>query len=178
MQNGGFTIWLTGLPGAGKSTISRLVADELERRGVLVELLDGDVVRTHLSQGLGYSREDRETNIGRIGWVASRLARAGAGVVVAAIAPFADTRARARAMTEEHATFLEVHVNASVEACGERDPKGLYAKAAAGEIADFTGVSAPYEAPEDPDLRVDTETEDPAASAARVIALLESRDLI
>ena len=143
----GFTLWFTGLSGAGKTTIARLVGSELERRGLLVDYLDGDVVRTHLSRGLGYSKEDRDINIERIGWVASRLARAGAVVVVAAISPYEEMRRRARALTEEHAPFVEVHVSASVEVCARRDAKGLYTKALAGEIEDFTGISAPYEPP-------------------------------
>ena len=143
----GFTIWLTGLSGSGKTTVGHLVAAELERRGLVVDVLDGDVVRTHLSQGLGFSKEDRDTNIARIGWVASRLSRAGAAVVVAAISPYAEARARARALIEEHAAFVEVHVATGIEECERRDPKGLYAKARTGELPDFTGVSAPYEVP-------------------------------
>jgi adenylyl-sulfate kinase len=174
----GFTIWLTGLSGSGKTTIGRLVASELERRGRVVDVLDGDVVRTHLSQGLGFSKEDRDTNIARIGWVASRLSRAGAVVVVAAISPYADARARARALGEEHAPFVEVHVATGIEECERRDPKGLYAKARTGELPDFTGVSAPYEAPEAPELRLQTEGEDPSASAAHVIDRLVELGLV
>jgi len=158
--------------------VSRLVGDELERRGALVEVLDGDVVRTHLSKGLGYSKEDRDTNIARIGWVASRLARAGASVVVAVISPYAEARRRAREMTEGFASFVEVYVRASVDECARRDPKGLYERALAGELPDFTGVSAPYEEPVAPDLELDTELEEPQACAERVIALLESRGLV
>ena len=174
----GFTVWLTGLSGAGKTTIARAVAAELEGRGLLVELLDGDVVRTHLSKGLGFSKEDRDTNIERIGWVASRLARVGAAVVVAAISPYTETRRRARALTEEHASFVEVWVHASLETCAARDPKGLYAKAFAGELADFTGVSAPYEEPARAELVVETATESPDESAARVLAALAARGLV
>jgi len=174
----GFTLWLTGLSGAGKTTVSRLVGDELERRGAPVEVLDGDVVRTHLSRGLGYSKEDRDTNIARIGWVASRLARAGASVVVAVISPYAEARRRAREMTEAFAPFVEVYVRASVDECARRDPKGLYQRALSGELPDFTGVSAPYEEPVAPDLELDTELEEPQACAERVIALLESRGLV
>ena len=158
--------------------MSRLVGDELERRGALVEVLDGDVVRTHLSKGLGYSKEDRDTNIARIGWVASRLARAGASVVVAVISPYAEARRRAREMTEGFASFVEVYVRASVDECARRDPKGLYERALSGELPDFTGVSAPYEEPVAPDLELDTELEEPQACAERVIALLESRGLV
>jgi adenylylsulfate kinase len=145
---------------------------------VLVEVLDGDVVRTGLSEGLGYTKEDRDTNIARIGWVASRLARAGAAVVVAVISPYAEARRRAREMTEAHAPFVEVYVRASVDECARRDPKGLYMRALAGELPDFTGVSAPYEEPVAPDLEIDTEHEEPQACADRVIALLESRGLV
>jgi adenylyl-sulfate kinase len=174
----GFTVWLTGLSGAGKTTISRLVGAELCRRLPHVEVLDGDVVRTHLSKGLGYSKEDRDSNIERIGWVASRLARADTAVVVAAISPYAAARLRARQMTEEFAPFVEVYVQASVEECARHDPKGLYERALAGDLPDFTGVSAPYEAPAAPDLELDTEHEGPEACAGHVIALLEARGLL
>jgi adenylylsulfate kinase len=174
----GVTLWLTGLSGAGKTTLSQIIGPELERRGALVEYLDGDVVRTHLSKGLGFSKEDRDTNIERIGWVASRLTRAGAVVLVSAISPYAETRATARAMVEEHGEFVEVFVQASVDACAERDVKGLYAKAFAGEITGFTGVSDPYEAPESPELVLATEDESPQDSAARVVAYLEARGLV
>ncbi|MSO94489.1 MAG: adenylyl-sulfate kinase [Thermoleophilia bacterium] len=173
----GYTVWFTGLSGAGKTTVSRLVAAELARSGVHVEVLDGDVVRTHLSKGLGFSKEDRDTNIERIGWVASRLARAGTAVVVAAISPYEASRRRARELTEAFAPFLEVHVRASVEECARRDPKGLYARALAGELADFTGVSAPYEEPLTPELMLDTELDEPEASAGRVIKMLGARGL-
>jgi adenylylsulfate kinase len=143
-----------------------------------VEYLDGDVVRTHLSKGLGFSKEDRDTNIERIGWVASRLTRAGAAVIVSAISPYAETRGRARAMVEEHGAFVEVFVEASVEACAARDVKGLYAKALAGEITGFTGVSDPYEAPDAPEVLVRTERETPEGSAEGVLAVLEARGLL
>src|SRR5918912_480374 len=137
----GFTVWFTGLSGAGKTTIAELVGPELERRGCRVEYLDGDVVRTHLSKGLGFSKEDRDTNIERIGWVASRLTRNGAAVLVSAISPYEETRQKARKLVEEHGAFVEVFVEASVEECARRDVKGLYAKARAGELSEFTGVS-------------------------------------
>src|SRR5688572_20821288 len=124
----GFVLWFTGLSGSGKTTIADLVGPELERRGVLVDYLDGDVVRTHLSKGLGFSKDDRDTNIERIGWVASRLARAGAGVLVSAISPYEETREKARAMTQEFAPFVLVHVAISVDECARRDVKGLYEK--------------------------------------------------
>ena len=174
----GFTLWLTGLSGSGKTTIGHLVAGELVQRGLVVDVLDGDVVRTHLSHGLGFTKEDRDTNIARIGWVASRLSRAGAAVVVAAISPYEAARARARELTEEHAVFVEVHVATGIDECERRDPKGLYAKARTGEIPDFTGVSAPYEAPERPELRVRTEGETPEESAAHVIDRLVELGLV
>jgi adenylylsulfate kinase len=169
----GFTLWFTGLSGAGKSTIAGLVGPELEQRGLTVEYLDGDVVRTHLSKGLGFSKDDRDTNIERIGWVASRLTRHGAAVLVSAISPYTETRARARELVEEFGPFVEVYVEASVAACAGRDVKGLYAKAFAGEIKEFTGVSDPYEPPSDPELVVPTESEEPEESARRVVTGLE-----
>jgi len=174
----GFVVWFTGLPAAGKSTIAGLVADELERARLLVDRLDGDVVRTHLSKGLGFSKEDRDTNIERIGWVASRLARAGAAVVVSAISPYDEARRKARALVEEHAPFVLVHVATSLEECERRDPKGLYAKAHSGELTGFTGVDDPYEPPLDPELRLDTEGRTPQASAAVVLARLRELDLL
>jgi adenylylsulfate kinase len=169
----GFTLWFTGLSGSGKTTISDLVAPELERRGLLVERLDGDVVRTHLSYGLGFSKADRDANIERIGWVASRLTRAGAAVVVSAISPYEAARKRARALVEEQGPFVEVYVATPVEECERRDVKGLYAKARAGEIPEFTGVSDPYEEPASPELRIDTQESTPEESARVVLAKLE-----
>jgi len=174
----GFTVWLTGLSGAGKTTIGHAVAAELERRGLHVEVLDGDVVRTHLSKGLGFSHEDRDTNIERIGWVASRLTRQGGAVLAAAISPYEETRGKARAMVEQFGPFVEVHVQASVEECARRDVNGLYAKAFAGEIKGFTGVDDPYEAPASPEIVVDTEETSPEEAAALVIARLEELGLV
>src|SRR5262249_25012510 len=151
---------------------------DLEARGVLVDRLDGDVVRTHLTKGLGFSKEDRDTNIERIGWVASRLARAGAAVIVSAISPYQEAPQKAPAPTEEHAQFVLVHVATSLEECERRDPKGLYALAHAGEIAEFTGVSDPYEEPTSPELRLATEGRTPEQSAAVVIAKLEELGLV
>jgi adenylyl-sulfate kinase len=168
----GRVIWFTGLSGAGKSTIAELVGRELETGGAAVEYLDGDVVREHLSKGLGFSKADRDTNIERIGWVASRLARHGATVIVSAISPYAETRNRARALVEEYAPFVEVHVATSVEECARRDVKGLYEKAFKGELPEFTGVSDPYEEPESPELRVETEGRAPEESAREVLAYL------
>src|SRR5687767_6390640 len=128
----GFVIWFTGLSAAGKTTIGLAVARELEARALTVDVLDGDVVRTHLSHGLGFSKEDRDTNVARIGWVASRIARAGGAVVVCAISPYRDARRHARALVEEHAPFVEVHVSTPLAVCTERDPKGLYEKALRG----------------------------------------------
>ncbi len=174
----GFTLWFTGLSGAGKSTIADIVGPELEARGRLVEYLDGDVVRTHLSKGLGFSKEDRDTNIERIGWVASRLTRHGAAVLVSAISPYEETRRAARALVEEHGPFVEVFVSASVDACATRDVKGLYAKAFAGELKEFTGVSDPYEAPPSPELTLRTEDEAPEESVRRVLERLEQLGLV
>ena len=169
----GFTVWLTGLSGAGKTTIGHAVAAELERRGLHVEVLDGDVVRTHLSKGLGFSHEDRDTNIERIGWVASRLTRHGAAVVVAAISPYDATRKRVRALVEEQGPFVEVWVKAPVEECARRDVKGLYAKAFAGQITQFTGVDDPYEEPDDAEIVADTVSRTPDESVAFVLGELE-----
>jgi adenylyl-sulfate kinase len=174
----GFVVWFTGLSASGKTTIANIVEPELERRGFLVDHLDGDIIRTHLSKGLGYSKEDRDANIARIGWVAARLARAGAVVVVSAISPYAEARRHARSLVEQHAPFVEVHMATPLEECARRDPKGLYAAAFAGEIDDFTGVSAPYEEPLDPELRLDTTGASPSDSAAIVLARLAELNLV
>jgi adenylyl-sulfate kinase len=178
VAGGGFTLWFTGLSGSGKTTIAHLVGPELEARGKIVEYLDGDVVRTHLSKGLGFSKEDRDTNIERIGWVASRLTRHGAAVIAAAISPYEETRRAARAMVEQFGPFVEVHVHASVDECARRDVKGLYAKAFAGEIKGFTGVDDPYEPPAAPEITLDTEAHDPEESARLVVTRLEELGLI
>jgi adenylylsulfate kinase len=174
----GFTLWFTGLSGAGKSTIADLVGPQLEERGRKVEYLDGDIVRTHLSKGLGFSKEDRDTNIERIGWVASRLTRHGAAVLVSAISPYEETRRKAREMVEEFGPFVEVFVEASVDECARRDVKGLYEKAFAGEIKEFTGVSDPYEAPASPELVLNTEAQTPEESAQLVLGKLEELGLL
>ena len=174
----GFTLWFTGLSGAGKSTIANIVGPELEERGRTVEYLDGDVVRTHLSKGLGFSKEDRDTNIERIGWVASRLTRNGAAVLVSAISPYEETRRKARGMVEEFGPFIEVYVEASVEECARRDVKGLYEKAFAGEIKEFTGVSDPYEPPSNPELVLHTEQDSPEQDAQIVLGKLEELGLL
>jgi adenylylsulfate kinase len=178
VRGGGFTLWFTGLSGAGKTTIAHLVGPELDRRGHIVEYLDGDTVRTNLSKGLGFSKEDRDTNIERIGWVAGRLTRHGATVIAAAISPYDETRRAARAMVEEFGPFVEVFVKASVEECARRDVKGLYAKAFAGEITGFTGVDDPYETPDDAEIVIDTEQHEPEESARLIVARLEELGLV
>jgi adenylylsulfate kinase len=170
----GFVLWLTGLSGAGKSTIANAVAPRLADRGHRVEVLDGDEVRTNLCQGLGFSREDRDTNIARIGYVAGKLAKHGVAVVVAAISPYREARGKVRAGVDN---FVEVHVAAPVSTCVERDVKGLYAKALAGEIKNFTGVSDPYEAPLEPEITLHTERETVQESVAAVLAWLEAENL-
>jgi adenylyl-sulfate kinase len=166
-------VWFTGLSGAGKTTVANIVEAELEQRGHVVDHLDGDIVRTHLSKGLGFSKEDRDTNIARIGWVASRVARAGAAVIVSAISPYEEARRHARSLIEPHVPFVEVYVATPLEECARRDPKGLYAAAFAGEIDDFTGVSAPYEEPSSPEVRIDTTGVSPSESARTVLEALE-----
>jgi adenylyl-sulfate kinase len=178
VAGGGFTLWFTGLSGSGKTTIAHVVGPELERRSKIVEYLDGDVVRTHLSKGLGFSKEDRDAHIERVGWVASRLTRHGAAVIVAAISPYREVRDRARQMVEEFGPFVEVYVAASVEECERRDVKGLYAKARAGEITGFTGVDDPYEEPEHAELVLETEEHDPDESARLVLGKLEELGLV
>lgn len=168
----GYLLWFTGLSGAGKSTIAELVEAELRARRAPVERLDGDEVREHLSKGLGYSRADRDTNVLRIGWVASLLTRNGVGVITAAISPYAATRDEVRAL---NTNFTEIFVDAPLDEVIRRDVKGLYARAMAGEIPQFTGISDPYEPPADPELHLRTAEEAPAESAARVIAYVEER---
>ncbi|HET8527700.1 MAG TPA: adenylyl-sulfate kinase [Gaiellaceae bacterium] len=174
----GFVVWFTGLSGAGKTTVANIVEAELEQRGHVVDHLDGDIVRTHLSKGLGFSKEDRDENIHRIGWVASRVARAGAAVIVSAISPYEAARRHARGLVEPHAPFVEVYVATPLEECARRDPKGLYAAAFAGEIADFTGVSAPYEAPTEPEIVLDTTGVSPSESAQVVLERLAQLEVV
>ena len=169
----GVTIWFTGLSGAGKSTVAELVESSLRDQGRPVEVLDGDVVRTNLSKGLGFSKEDRDTNIRRIAFVADLLSRNGVVAITAAISPYRETRDEARELMGER--FVEVYVKASVEECARRDVKGLYEKAFRGEIKEFTGVSDPYEEPVAPEIVIDTESEAPEESAAKVLAFLDSR---
>jgi adenylylsulfate kinase len=175
MANAGYVLWFTGLSGAGKSTVAGLVAERLRARGAPLEMLDGDDVRTHLSKGLGFSREDRDTNILRIGWVAGLLSRHGVGVVTAAISPYAATRAQVREMTTN---FVEIFVDAPLAECEARDVKGLYAKARAGEIGQFTGVSDPYEPPPAPEVHLRTDLQSPDQSAHQVLAYLEESGLV
>jgi len=165
-QAHGFTLWFTGLSGAGKSTLAAAVSAELGRRGLPVEVLDGDEVRQNLSKGLGFSREDRDTNIRRIGYVAKLLTRNGVAVITAAISPYRAIRDEVRG---EIGAFIEVYVKASLDECIRRDTKGLYRKALAGEIPQFTGVSDPYEEPPAAELVIDTEREEIAESTSRVI---------
>ena len=167
----GFVIWLTGLSGAGKSTIAERLGPALRGTGWPVELLDGDVVRTNLSKGLGFSREDRDTNIARIAFVSHLLARNGVVVITAAISPYASTRAAAR---NKIGRFVEVHVATPLEECVRRDVKGLYKRAIAGEIKSFTGISDPYEAPEKPEIRIDTTSIDVDAAVRSILSHLES----
>jgi adenylylsulfate kinase len=172
----GFTLWFTGLSGAGKTTISGLLEKELRERGSKLEILDGDIVRENLSKGLGFSKEDRDINIRRIAFVADLLSRNGVPVITAAISPYAEIRDEAHELMGDR--FIEVYVKASVEVCAERDPKGLYEKAFKGEIKEFTGVSDPYEEPLDPELTLDTEHDSAEDDAAKIISLLEERQLI
>jgi adenylylsulfate kinase len=171
----GFTLWFTGLSGAGKSTLAQGVHDVLVGRGRRVEILDGDEVRTNLSKGLGFSKEDRDTNIRRIGFVARLLSRNGVVAIGAAISPYRDVRAEVRATHE--APFVEVFVDCGLDELVRRDRKGLYAKALRGEIQHFTGVSDPYEPPATPELVVHSDRETVAESVGRIVALLESRRL-
>jgi sulfate adenylyltransferase len=174
----GFILWFTGLSGAGKSTLATALAAHLDGHRRL-EILDGDEVRTHLSKGLGFSKEDRDTNIHRIGFVARTLAQHGVGVVTAAISPYAETRAQVRALAEQRGvTFVEVFANAKLDSLVERDVKGLYKKAIAGEVKHFTGVSDPYEAPTAPDVEVFTDVESVEESLAKIVGALRARGLI
>jgi adenylyl-sulfate kinase len=172
MQKGhaaGFVVWFTGLSGAGKSTLAQALAARLLADGQKVEILDGDVVRENLSQGLGFSREDRDINIRRIAFVAKLLARNGVIVIVAAISPYRAARDEARAAI---GSFLEVHVQCSIDELVRRDTKGLYARALAGAVPNFTGISDPYEEPLSPEVTVRTDLESLDASVARVLAAI------
>lgn len=172
----GMTVWLTGLPSAGKTTLARSVADELAGRGRPVQVLDGDELRAYLSPGLGFTRAERDTHVRRVGYVARLLASHGVIVFAPVIAPYARARAEVRQLHEEVGIpFLEVHVAASVEVCAERDVKGLYARQRAGELEHLTGVDDPYEAPESPDIRLDTARQSLAQSTETLLARVLAR---
>jgi adenylyl-sulfate kinase len=175
MEQKGFTLWFTGLSGAGKSTLARLVERELIGRGHKVEVLDGDVIRTNLSKGLGFSKEDRDTNIRRIGFVCNLLTRNQVVAIAAAISPYREVRDEVR---RDIGTFIEVYVKCPIDVLAERDVKGLYKKALAGEIKNFTGVDDPYEAPLASEVIVETDLESAEESAARIIAKLEELSLV
>jgi adenylyl-sulfate kinase len=170
LEQQGFTLWFTGLSGSGKTTVSRLIEKELVSRGLKVEVLDGDVVRENLSKGLGFSKEDRDTNIRRIGFVCDLLTRNGVIAIAAAISPYRSVRDEVRARIGR---FVQVYAKCPIDVLAERDVKGLYKKALRGEIKNFTGVDDPYEPPLHPDVIVESDMETPAESAARVIAKLE-----
>ena len=167
----GFTVWFTGLSGAGKSTVAEMLYHEFQARQMKTEILDGDVVRQNLSKGLGFSKEDRDTNVLRIGFVAELLTRNGVATICCPISPYRETRDRVRAMIGE---FVEVYVHATLDELSQnRDPKGLYKKALAGEIKGFTGVDDPYEVPESPELVLDTMVESPEGSLQRTLTKLQ-----
>ncbi len=172
----GFCLWFTGLSGSGKTTITNVLVKELRARDSKLEVLDGDIVRQNLSKGLGFSKEDRDTNIRRVAFVADLLSRNGVPVITAAISPYRELRDEARVKMDGR--FIEAYVKASVEECERRDVKGLYAKARSGEIKEFTGVSDPYEPPENAELVIDTEAQSPEESAKQILAYLEGEGLI
>jgi adenylylsulfate kinase len=170
-MNDGFTLWFTGLSGAGKSTLAGMASEEFRKRGHRVEVLDGDEVRTNLSKGLGFSKEDRDTNIRRIGYVARLLARNGVIAITAAISPYRAIRDEIR---QGHERFVEVYVKCPLEKLIERDVKGLYRRALKGEIGSFTGISDPYEEPLNPELVIETHLESPEQSLRRLLLRLEA----
>jgi len=172
----GLTLWFTGLSGSGKSTLATYLTPKLKELGKKVEILDGDEVRENLSKGLGFSKEDRDTNIRRIGFVANILARNGVVAITAAISPYRDVRNEIRAKAQ--AAFVEVYVHCPIDVLEDRDTKGLYKKAKAGIIKNFTGISDPYEAPENPEVTVDTSKETIEESAEKILAYLRKRALL
>ncbi|MGD1071764.1 MAG: adenylyl-sulfate kinase [Bryobacteraceae bacterium] len=174
----GFTLWLTGMSGAGKSTISDMLMARFRSAQAKVELLDGDIVRTNLSQGLGFGREDRDTNIRRIGFVSELLTRNGVIVVVAAISPYRETREEVKRKIGKIGSFVEVHVDCPIEVLAARDVKGLYKRALAGEVGNFTGISDPYEPPLEPDVVVRSDRETVDESVEKIWRELERRGLI
>ncbi|CAM2991323.1 adenylyl-sulfate kinase [Streptomyces albus] len=179
MGNRGATVWLTGLPSAGKTTLAKALAERLRGAGRRTEVLDGDEIRTFLTAGLGFSRTDRDTNVQRIGFVAELLASHGVLVLVPVIAPYADSREAVRKRHEAEGTaYLEVHVATPLDVCSERDVKGLYARQAAGELTGLTGVDDPYEVPEAPDLRLETQGRTVEESAGALHTLLTERGLL
>jgi adenylyl-sulfate kinase len=173
--NRGFTLWFTGLPCSGKSTLAQLVAAQLADRGRGVEVLDGDIVRQNLTKGLGFSKEDRDENIRRIGFVCGLLSKHGAVAISAAISPYRAVRDDVRSRIEN---FIEVFVDTPLEVCIQRDVKGMYKKALAGQMKNFTGIDDPYEVPPNPELTIKTANETAEKSAARVLQYLEARGLI
>lgn len=175
MEHQGFTLWFTGLSGAGKTTVSRVIEQELRARGMKVEVLDGDVVRENLSKGLGFSKEDRDTNIRRIGWVCEVLSRNGVVAIAAAISPYREIRDELRGKIEN---FVEVYAECPIPVLAERDVKGLYKKALAGEIKNFTGVSDPYEAPLNPEVTYHSDRETVQESADKILRKLAELELI
>ncbi|MBM3773587.1 MAG: adenylyl-sulfate kinase [Acidobacteria bacterium] len=174
-MNKGFALWLTGMSGAGKSTIAALLASRLRARGARVEVLDGDQVRTYLSRGLGFSREDRDENIRRIGYVCELLSRNGVVAIAAAISPYRQAREQVRARIPD---FVEVYVECPLEVLAQRDVKGLYKRAIAGEIGQFTGVSDPYEPPLVPEVTVSSAAQTPEESVARIWEKLRRLGLV
>jgi len=178
----GFTIWFTGLSGAGKTTLSNILHHELQERGIAnVEVLDGDIVRTHLSKGLGFTKEDRDTNIRRIGWVVHLLTKHAVPNLVSAISPYRNVRDEVRKMIEQTAgegTFIEVFVDCPLQVCEKRDVKGLYAKARKGELKQFTGIDDPYEIPHSPEVHIKTAEMTPEQGVSVILSHLESKGLI